>query len=183
MAITLNNRALITIYGGSGFIGRHVVRAIAKTGARMRHRGQASRARRPPSAARRRGPDQRRAGQCALSRFAARRGRRRRCRRQSRRHFVSVRQADLQIGAGRRRASMSQRPHARPARARWCMCRRSAPAPTRHRSMRAARRPARTRSNRSTRTRSFCGRPSCSGLRTISSTASRRSRASRPRCR
>ncbi len=36
MAITLNNRALVTIYGGSGFLGRHVVRAIARTGARMR---------------------------------------------------------------------------------------------------------------------------------------------------
>jgi uncharacterized protein YbjT (DUF2867 family) len=36
VAITLDNRTLVAIYGGSGFIGRHVVSAIAKTGARMR---------------------------------------------------------------------------------------------------------------------------------------------------
>lgn len=36
VAITLDNKALVTVYGGSGFIGRHVVAAIAKTGARMR---------------------------------------------------------------------------------------------------------------------------------------------------
>lgn len=36
MAITLNNRTLVTVYGGSGFLGRHLVRAIARTGARMR---------------------------------------------------------------------------------------------------------------------------------------------------
>jgi NADH dehydrogenase len=36
VAITLDNKTLVTIYGGSGFIGRHLVGAIAKTGARMR---------------------------------------------------------------------------------------------------------------------------------------------------
>ncbi|HET7211675.1 MAG TPA: NAD-dependent epimerase/dehydratase family protein, partial [Methyloceanibacter sp.] len=34
--MTLDNKALVTIYGGSGFIGRHLVGALAKTGARMR---------------------------------------------------------------------------------------------------------------------------------------------------
>jgi NADH dehydrogenase len=36
VAVQLNNQTLVTIYGGSGFLGRHVVRAIARTGARMR---------------------------------------------------------------------------------------------------------------------------------------------------
>ncbi|ODS00214.1 3-beta hydroxysteroid dehydrogenase [Methyloceanibacter methanicus] len=34
--MTLNNRALVTVYGGSGFLGRHLVRAIARTRARIR---------------------------------------------------------------------------------------------------------------------------------------------------
>lgn len=36
MAIALDSNAIVTIYGGSGFIGRYVVQALARTGCRMR---------------------------------------------------------------------------------------------------------------------------------------------------
>ena len=36
MAIKLNESKLVTVYGGSGFVGRHVTQALARTGCRIR---------------------------------------------------------------------------------------------------------------------------------------------------
>ncbi len=78
-------------------------RAGANRGAHAHRRAPAG-SRRPFAAARRRRPDQRRPGQCPLPGFAQGGGRRRRCRHQSRRHPCAIGAADLQGGAGRRRA-------------------------------------------------------------------------------
>ena len=136
-----NLETLVTVFGGSGFLGRNVVRALAKRDYRDPGGGAAAGTGRAPAAARPGRPDPRRAGQFALSglgrgrdaRFAASR---------------SIWSASWPKAA--RNPSTRCRPRARrrsprppppPARG-WCMCPRSAPTKIRPRPMGAPRRPA-----------------------------------------
>ena len=62
-----NQETLVTVFGGSGFLGRNVVRALAKRDYRIRVGGAAAGTGRASAAARQGRPDPRRAGQSALS--------------------------------------------------------------------------------------------------------------------
>ena len=64
-----NLDTLVTVFGGSGFLGRNVVRALAKRDYRIRVGGAAAGTGRASAAARPGRPDPRRAGQSALSGF------------------------------------------------------------------------------------------------------------------
>ena len=70
-----NQETLVTVFGGSGFLGRNVVRALAKRDYPHPGGGAAARTGRPSAAARPGRPDPCRAGQPALSGL----GQRRRC--------------------------------------------------------------------------------------------------------
>ena len=62
-----NQETLVTVFGGSGFLGRNVVRALAKRDYPYPGGGAAAGTGRAPAAARQGRPDPRRAGQSALS--------------------------------------------------------------------------------------------------------------------
>ncbi len=98
-----NLDTLVTVFGGSGFLGRSVVRALAKREYRIRVAVRRPELAVPFAAARPGRPDPRRAGQSALP--GLRRGRDARLprRHQSGRHPGRERRADLRRGAGRRR--------------------------------------------------------------------------------
>ena len=103
-----NLDTLVTVFGGSGFLGRQ--RGPRARQARLPHpgRGAAAGTGRASAAARQGRPDPRRAGQSALPGFGRGRDARSPCRDQSGRHSRRKRRADLRRGAGRRRRDGGQ---------------------------------------------------------------------------
>ena len=90
MTEILETPKLVTVFGGSGFIGRHVVQGARQARLSDPRRHQAARACRPSAAARQCRPDPAGAGQSARALVGRPRGRGRRPRHQPRRHPLSI---------------------------------------------------------------------------------------------
>ena len=133
-----NVDTLITVFGGSGFLGRHVVRALGKRGYRIRVA-----VRRPELAGHlqplgRVGQIHAVQANLRYPQLGRGRGARRRRGDQSGRHPVRARPPAVRRGAGVRRRS-GARWRRRPMARGWCTSRRSAPTRTRPRPMPAPR--------------------------------------------
>ena len=175
-----NQDTLVTVFGGSGFLGRNVVRALAKrdsaSGSRCGGRNSRDTCSRSAGSA-----DPCRAGQSALSGLGRGRDARFPCRHQPRRHSGRRRRPDFDAVQATG-AETSPRPPPPPARG-WCMFPRSAPTTIRCRATPAPRRPAKRPCSRPYPRPRSCGPRWCSGPKINSPTASRRWRGYRRCCR